>query len=525
MATRLAVLDLACSGHAKPMAVLRLVMGDQLNLAISSLTDCDKCNDIILMSELKQEASYANHHKKKLVLIFSAMRHFAQELREQGYQVDYVHYTDPDNSGSFEHEVLRACERHKIQQLVVTEPSEHRVLHAMESLSDRINIQIRDDDRFLCSHTEFQHWARGKDTLRMENFYRLMRKTHNILMDGNDPIGGRWNFDSENRKTPKGIKFFPPPYRQVNDAITQQVINFVETEFKDHFGDIDNFDFAVTRQQALNVLDKFITERLALFGDFQDAMLQGEAWLYHSHIGMYLNMGLLLPLEVVQKAQQALQEHNPPINAVEGFIRQILGWREYVRGIYWLQGPQYKQLNYLDAKNDLPEFFWSADTKLNCLKQCISETKAHAYAHHIQRLMVLGNFTLLTGIEPKQVNEWYLAVYADAYEWVELPNVSGMVLYADGGLLASKPYAASGAYINKMSDYCKQCDYRVSQKNGPDACPFNYLYWNFLITNRQKFETNFRLGMSYRTLDKMSEEKRELIQSDARVFWASVTAE
>ncbi len=508
------------------MPTLRLILGDQLNVAISALADCDISNDIILMCELKQEAGYANHHKKKLVLIFSAMRHFALELKQQGYHVDYVHYTDPDNSGCFEQEIMRACQRHQIEHVVLTEPSEHRVLDAIESLSsEQINLQILEDDRFFCSHSEFQQWAHGKDNLRMENFYRLMRKRHNILMDGDKPIGGRWNYDSENRKTPKGKHSFPAPHRQKQDKITQHVVTMVATELADHFGAIDNFDFAVTRAQALAVLDKFIDERLTLFGDFQDAMLAGEAWLYHSHIGMYLNLGLLLPTEVVHRVEQALHENNPPINAVEGFIRQILGWREYVRGIYWLQGPDYKNKNFLHAKNNLPEFFWTADTKLNCLKQCITETKANAYAHHIQRLMVLGNFTLLTGVDPHQVNAWYLAVYADAYEWVELPNVSGMVLYADGGLLASKPYAASGAYINKMSDYCKSCSYKVNLKNGAEACPFNYLYWNFLIKNRRKLESNFRLGMSYRTLDKMSAEKRNLIQSDARVFWASVTAE
>ena len=508
------------------MSTLRVILGDQLNVAISALADCDKANDIILMCELKQEAGYANHHKKKLILIFSAMRHFALELTERGYQVDYVHYTDPDNSGCFEQEVLRACQRHQSNHVVLTEPSEHRVLEAFESLSsEQINLHIREDDRFFCSHAEFQQWAHGKDTLRMENFYRLLRKRHNIFMDGDKPVGDRWNYDAENRKTPKGKHDFPLPYRQKQDEITQHVVTLVATEFADHFGSIENFDFAVTRKQALAVLDKFIEQRLTLFGDFQDAMLAGEAWLYHSHIGMYLNLGLLLPAEVVQRVEQAWHESNPPINAVEGFIRQILGWREYVRGIYWLQGPDYKNQNFLNAQNDLPEFFWSADTELNCLKQCITETKDNAYAHHIQRLMVLGNFTLLTGVDPHQVNAWYLAVYADAYEWVELPNVSGMVLYADGGLLASKPYAASGAYINKMSDYCKSCRYKVSLKNGADACPFNYLYWNFLISNRDKLESNFRLGMSYRTLDKMSEDKRSLIQSDARVFWASVTAE
>jgi deoxyribodipyrimidine photolyase-related protein len=341
-------------------------------------------------------------------------------------------------------------------------------------------------------------------------------------MDGPDPVGGRWNYDAENRKTPKQHLDIPSPYLTPNDVITTNVIDMVEQEFSQHFGDLSPFEFAVTRPQALAVLNQFIQQRLISFGDYQDAMLEGEPWLYHSHIGMYLNIGLLLPLEVIQAVEQAYYQHNAPINAVEGFIRQVLGWREYIRGVYWNSGPEYKHLNHLDAHNKLPSFFWSAETELNCLKQCITETKQNAYAHHIQRLMVLGNFTLLTGIHPDHVNEWYLAVYADAYEWVELPNVNGMVLHADGGLLASKPYAASGAYINKMSNYCKNCSYKVSKKNGPDACPFNYLYWNFMIKNRKKLQKNHRLGMSYRTLDNMTPEKISTIVSDSEIFWNSI---
>jgi deoxyribodipyrimidine photolyase-related protein len=296
------------------------------------------------------------------------------------------------------------------------------------------------------------------------------------------------------------------------------VIDLVAQKFSSHFGNLDNFYFAVTREQALQVLDKFISERLANFGDYQDAMVQNEPWLYHSHISFYINCGLLDPLECIESVQKAYYDKKVPLNATEGFIRQILGWREYIRGIYWLKMPEYADLNYFNATKNLPEFYWNANTKMNCLRQCVLETQQNAYAHHIQRLMVLGNFALLAGIDPKQVNEWFLIVYADAYEWVEMPNVTGMILYADGGYFASKPYAAGGNYINKMSNYCKNCSYKVTQKNGDNACPFNYLFWDFLIRNRSKLENNPRIGMMYRTFDKMDSDKKAAIRLDSERF-------
>lgn len=298
----------------------------------------------------------------------------------------------------------------------------------------------------------------------------------------------------------------------------------VEAEFADHFGDLHPFPFAVTRDQALVVLEEFIEHRLPNFGDYQDAMVQGEPWMFHSHISFYLNCGLLEPLECIQKAEDAYHKDAAPLNAVEGFIRQILGWREYVRGIYWLKMPDYKSQNALNATRALPEFYWTADTQMNCLRQCVAETKENAYAHHIQRLMVLGNFALLAGLHPDEVNEWYLLVYADAFEWVELPNVSGMILFADNGLLASKPYAASGAYINRMSDYCKSCRYKVSKKNGPDACPFNYLYWDFLDRNGETLRNNPRMGLVFKSWARMSDEKRQAVRSDSTRFFKAMDA-
>ncbi len=503
------------------MTTIRLIMGDQLSETISSLQACDKEHDVILMCEVWEEATYVKHHKKKIAFIFSAMRHFAHMLHMQGYQVDYVTLDDADNSGSFTGEVQRAMARHHAERLIVTEPSGYRVLEMVKGWQAALglHVSIRPDDRFLCTYERFAQWAHGRKQLRMEYFYREMRKEHNILMDGDAPEGGKWNYDTENRKPPKEGLDVPAPYAVAHDAITQDVLQLVHTRFGTHFGDIEPFTFAVTREQALEVLQHFIRERLCLFGDYQDAMIQGEPWMYHSHISFYMNCGLLLPLECVQAAQSAYRKGRAPLNAVEGFIRQILGWREYIRGIYWYHMPDYAQMNALDAQRPLPEIYWGAQTQMNCMRQCVNETKENAYAHHIQRLMVLGNFALLAGIHPDHVNEWYLIVYADAYEWVELPNVSGMVLFADGGIVASKPYAGGGSYINKMSDYCQSCSYKVTKKNGPDACPFNYLYWDFLARNRDHLSNNHRLGMMYKTYDRMDDVKKDAVRDDARRFF------
>ena len=495
------------------------MLGDQLSPRLSSLDDY-KSGDVILMAELASEAGYANHHQKKIAFIFSAMRHHAEDLRHQGFHVDYIRFDADGNTGSFEGEVARALERHEISHIVVTSPGEYRLLDNFKTWEERFHIpvDIRDDDRFLTTIDDFKEWAEGRKSLRMEFFYRELRRKYNILMEGQDPVGGSWNYDSENRQPPKSGLNPPARHSTSPDTITGDILTLVADRFGDHFGNLDDFDFAVTRHDALAVLDRFITERLPMFGTYQDAMVDGEPWMYHAHIGLYLNAGLLLPLEVIQAAENAYHQGFAPLNAVEGFIRQILGWREYVRGIYWLKMPDYAALNFLEATRPLPEFYWTADTSMRCLNQAVTETKENAYAHHIQRLMVLGNFALLAGINPQDVNHWFLSVYADAYEWVELPNVSGMTLFADGGYLASKPYASSGAYINKMSTYCKKCDYKVAVKNGPTACPFNYLYWDFLMRNAETLSNNPRMGMPYRTLAKMDDVKKQTIVSDAKLF-------
>lgn len=506
------------------MNTLQLILGDQLSQSISSLKGYNPDRDIILMCEVWNEATYVKHHKKKIAFLFSAMRHFAEGLKKQNFNVEYTALDAPENSGSFGGEVKRMLSEYSVDRIVVTHPGECRVLEELQSLEDELNIpvEIREDDRFLCTPSEFVSWAKDRKQLRMEYFYREMRKKYSVLMDDDAPAGGQWNYDAENRKPPKEGLDVPAPYIGTVDDITQEVISLVSKHFDTHFGDIEPFYFAVTRADALQVLDQFIEQRLPHFGDYQDAMIEGEPWMYHSHISFYLNCGLLLPLECVQAAETAYQQGKAPLNAVEGFIRQIIGWREYVRGIYWLKMPEYSEQNFFEAQRTLPDFYWTANTKMNCLRQCVLETKQNAYAHHIQRLMVLGNFALLAGIDPKHVNEWFLIVYADAYEWVELPNVSGMILFADGGYLASKPYAAGGSYINKMSDYCKNCSYKVTKKNGADACPFNYLYWDFLDRNREKLSSNHRIGMMYKTFDRMGEDKQKAIRDDSQKFFRKV---
>lgn len=507
------------------MAILRFVLGDQLTPSLSSLCDADPSSDIILMCEVAEEAGYVAHHKQKIAFLFSAMRHFANELQASGFTVRYTKLDDDKNAGSFSAELGRAVEDLDISKVVVTEPGEFRVLEAMKNWETElgIDVEIREDSRFICSHSEFETWADGRKELRMEFFYRQMRRKTGLLMEGENPIGGQWNFDTQNRKSlPKGVEL-PMPYTPQSDALTRDVLNLVADHFADHFGTLESFSLPVTRTQALRGLDRFINERLPLYGDYQDAMKQGEPTLFHGLIASALNSGLLLPMEACKRAEKAYHEGEAPLNAVEGFIRQIIGWREYVRGIYWLKMPDYAQTNFLNAKRKLPNFYWSADTDMNCVRQVVKETRDHAYAHHIQRLMVTGNFALLYGVEPAQINEWYLAVYADAFEWVQLPNTHGMVMFADGGFLGSKPYAASGSYINKMSDYCKNCVFDPSVKSGEKACPFNYLYWNFMIENQGRLKGNRRLAMMYAALAKMDEGKRNRIQSDAEAFFKKTT--
>lgn len=499
---------------------LRLVLGDQLTPRLSSLRDLDKARDIVLLAEVAGEATYVRHHKKKIAFVFAAMRAFAARLRAEGVTVLYAALDDAANSGSLRGELQRAVTALRPSEVVVTEPGEHRLAADMAGWESVLGVpvEIREDTRFICSHAAFRRWAHGRKQLRMEYFYRQMRHETGILMDGDEPAGGRWNFDAENRKPAKADLFMPQPPRFTPDSETRTVLALVGARFGNHFGDLEPFWFGVSHDQAEAALQHFLREALPKFGDYQDAMLKGEPFLYHSVISMYLNAGLLDARDICRRAEAEYRDGRAPLNAVEGFIRQILGWREYVRGIYWLEGPDYVRRNALKATRTLPWFYWSAETEMACMAAALGQTKAEAYAHHIQRLMVTGNFALLAGIDPFQVHEWYLAVYADAYEWVEAPNTIGMSQFADGGLLASKPYAASGAYIDRMSDYCSGCVYDVKQKAGAKACPFNYLYWDFLARNRETLAGNPRIAPMYRTLDKMSDERRGEIARDARTF-------
>jgi deoxyribodipyrimidine photolyase-related protein len=505
---------------------LRLVTGDQLSRSISSLRDIDVGEDIVLMLELREEATYVPHHKQKIVLILAAMRHFAEQLRGEGIAVDYVRLDDEGNSGTFSTEIERAVQRHDVKRLVVTEAAEWRVLDAMQTWQKRvgIDVEIRDDDRFLISRTGFADWARGRSSLRMEHFYRVMRRRTGWLMDGEQPAGGRWNYDRDNRRPLPDDRAPPHACAFIPDTVTREVMDLVEHRFSHHFGDLASFSWAVTRADALEALRHFIAHALPCFGDFQDAMKTGEDFLYHSLLSPYLNIGLLEPREVCEAALEACEGGNAPLNAVEGFIRQILGWREYIRGIYWLKMPGYADGNFLDAVRPLPAFYWTGHTDLHCLHEAIDATRQHAYAHHIQRLMLTGNFALLAGIEPAQVEAWYLAVYADAFEWVELPNTHGMALYADGGLMSTKPYAASGAYIKRMSDYCRGCRYDPGARLGDNACPFNHLYWNFLIENEQRLKANPRMAIAYRNLARMTHEMRQQIVHQAQHFLSQIDA-
>jgi deoxyribodipyrimidine photolyase-related protein len=505
------------------MPTLRLVLGDQLSPSLSSLEGYAD-NDLVLLCEVAEEAGYVRHHKKKLAFVFSAMRHFRRDLEQAGRKVRYVRLDDPDNTGDFTGEVKRALGDGVFDQVVVTEPGEYRVMEMIRAWQGELDVPVfvREDTRFIASLERFEAWASGKKQLRMEYFYREMRRETGLLMDGGDPMGGQWNFDKDNRKSlPKHVEF-PQRLTFAPDTMTQEVMDMVEGRFGNHFGDLEPFTMPVTREQALQVLEHFISDCLPQFGDYQDAMAQGEAFLFHSTISAAMNIGLLLPLEVCEAAEAAYNAQKAPLNAVEGFIRQVLGWREYVRGLYWLKMPEYKQLNALEADRPLPDFYWTGDTDMACLADAIATTKKHAYAHHIQRLMITGNFALLAGVHPDAINDWYMVVYADAYEWVELPNTHGMAIFADGGIMASKPYAASGAYIDRMSDHCKGCRYDVKKKNGPDACPFNYLYWDFIARNAERLQGNPRMGMIYRSLERTSEEKRDAVRNDSASFYKKI---
>ncbi len=513
---------------------LVIVLGDQLDESSSAFDDFDLAQDVVWMAEVMEESTHVWSAKQRTTLFLSAMRHFVVSLRERTsaskpWQIDYTALDDTANTGTLASELARAIARHQPAKLILTAPGDWRVLQAMRSVASQasLDLDLRDDRHFFTTVRDFAAHAKGRKQLRLEYFYRELRHKTGILMEGKNPVGGQWNFDADNRESfgkagPVGV---PPPTRFEPDAITQSVIDLVNTKLAAHPGVVSKsaagFGWPVTRSQALEVLAAFIDQRLPLFGKYEDAMWGGEAWLYHSHLSSSLNLKLLNPREVLAAAEDAYQRGHAPIEAVEGFVRQILGWREYVRGIYWTQMPSYLARNAQAASQALPAFYWTgknqnaAPLEMKCLGDAITQTLEHGYAHHIQRLMVTGLYALLFGVDPTAVHEWYLAVYVDAVEWVELPNTLGMSQFGDGGIMASKPYIASGKYIQRMSNHCKGCQYDPALSLGDMACPFTTLYWDYMIQHETMLSKNPRMGMQLKNLGRLSSEQRSAISEQA----------
>ncbi len=496
-----------------------LVLGDQLDRHSAAFDGFDVEQDAVWMVEVVEEATYVWSHKARIAMFFSAMRHFAELLRAEKIAVHYRKIDEPGNLGSFTAELQQAVRQHAPQKLIVVYPGEWRVRELLKQAAAELNVplEMRPDNHFFCGTDEFEAWALGKKQLRLEFFYREMRMRHTILMDRKKPLLGKWNFDAENRGSfgkagPEGLrscKIYPP------DAITREVIETVNRVFSDHPGELHAFDFPVTPDQAKEALEDFVATALLHFGRYQDAMWTDEPVLYHSRLSAAMNLKLLNPRVVVHAAEQAYFDGHAPIEAVEGFIRQILGWREYVRGVYWLYMPEYLQRNHMNAHQPLPALYWSGETDMECLRQAVGQTLKYGYAHHIQRLMVTGLFSLLLGVEPRAIHEWYLAIYVDAVEWVELPNVLGMSQYGDGGIMGSKPYIASGKYIQRMSNYCAGCRYNPAKATGDNACPFTTLYWDFLMRHETMLGANPRMIMQVRNLARIAKPERERIQIQA----------
>ncbi|MBC7663248.1 MAG: cryptochrome/photolyase family protein [Caulobacter sp.] len=506
------------------MRTLVLVLGDQLALDAAPFDRFDPALDAVWMAEVAEESTHVWSSQPRIALFLSAMRHFAEAARARGHTVHYTRLGDPANRGTLASELAAAIARLAPQGLAMTAPGDARVLRELRAVaaSNDRPLVVHDDRQFFCTVREFAQHARGRRTLRLEMFYREQRVRHGVLMDGDAPAGGRWNYDSENRHAfaKTGPAEVPPPQDFPPDAVTREVIELVQSRFATHPGRLASFAWPVTREQALQALARFVAERLPAFGRWQDALWPGEPWLWHSHLSAALNLGLLNPREVVAAAETAWREGRGPLGRAEGFIRQILGWREYVRGIYWTRMPGYLEPNALDAHEPLPAFYWHGRTPMACLADAVGQTLEHGYAHHIQRLMVTGLYALLLGVEPREVHAWYLAVYVDAVEWVELPNTFGMSQFADGGLMASKPYVASGRYIERMSagSLCARCRFRPGERVGDAACPFTTLYWDFLMRHEALLAENPRTAMQVKSLGRLDEAERMRIVQRARTI-------
>jgi deoxyribodipyrimidine photolyase-related protein len=496
---------------------LRLILGDQLNINHSWFATVDSNVTYVLM-EIRSETDYAKHHIQKVIGIFAAMQHFAKELQLQHHDVIYIHLNDDNNLHRFDENLLALKNKFKFTQFEYMLPDEYRLDEHLKAFTQKLNIpfKVYNTEHFYCKRSELGDLFVGKKTFLMETFYRYNRKKNKVLIDNeNKPLHGKWNFDEDNRQK------LPKSHKPVNPLLFSNDVTKIETEIvKSNIKTIGkvnskNFIWPINRKQSLELLDFFTTNCLQLFGTFQDAMAPNEWSVYHSRLSFSMNIKLLSPKEVVDNAIEVYNKNPNEIafHQLEGFVRQIIGWREYMRGIYWLKMPEYAKLNYFQHDEKLPEWYWTGDTKMNCLKHAIHQSLDFAYAHHIQRLMVTGNFALLAGIHPDQVDSWYLGIYIDAFEWVEITNTRGMSQYADGGIVGTKPYVSSAAYINKMSSYCSGCYYDKNKKTGERACPFNSLYWNFYNKHEDKLGNNPRIGMMYNLWRKMKEDtKKELLE-------------
>jgi deoxyribodipyrimidine photolyase-related protein len=500
------------------MRSLVLILGDQLTLDSAALDGFDPARDRVLMIEAAGEAAHVWSHQARIALFLSAMRHFARDIAGRGWPLTYLKLGDP-GPADLAGRLAAQLQALRPDRLIVCEPGEYRVLAALQDTAAAagVPLDLRADRHFMASRAEFAQWARGSRQLRMEFFYRHMRRKHGVLMAGKEPAGGRWNFDADNRKafprTGPGAVPAPPAFEP--DAITREVLAEVGQRFAAHPGSLGDFHWPVTRAQAVAALDAFVRERLPYFGTFQDAMWTATPFAWHSLLSSALNLKLLDPREVIAAALRAWETNALPLAGVEGFIRQILGWREFIRGVYWLDMPGLAEANHFGHQRALPAWYWTGDTHMQCMRETVGQTLRHGYAHHIQRLMVTGNFALLAEVAPRQVADWYLAVYVDAVEWAELPNTAGMALYANGGRITSKPYVASGAYIKRMSNYCKGCRYDPAVREGDAACPFTVLYWNFLLRHAALFARNPRTALMASNADRLDAGQRQRIQATA----------
>ncbi len=498
---------------------LIVVLGDQLDLDAAAFDGFDASVALVWMAEVADESTHVWSSKPRTALFLAAMRHFALAVQAAGRPLHYTRLDAAGNAGSLQAQLQADIVRLRPARLVMTAPGDCRVLQAIKAAAEAngLPLDIRADRHFFCSVREFAAHAKDRKSLRMEYFYREQRKRHGVLMHGDAPIGGQWNFDADNREAfgAAGPGDVPPRTTFEPDPVTREVIALVDTRFAGHPGRLDTFAWPVTRAQALQSMHAFINERLPLFGRYQDAMWPGDAWLYHSHLSAALNLKLLNPREVVAEAQAAYRDGLAPLASVEGFIRQILGWREYVRGIYWTQMPEYLERIALVAIEVLPALFWTGATDMACLRDALGQTLAHGYANHIQRLMVTGLFALMLGVNPRQVHAWYLAVYVDAVEWVELPNTLGMSQYADGGVMGSKPYIATGKYIQRMSPHCKGCRYDPAQRIGDNACPFTTLYWDFLMRHETTLARNPRMALQVKNVSRLSDVQKQAVHARA----------